>query len=118
MAHLENPALKEIPAGSSIDAQPPASHWRSCRRYNTKSSNSCADKVPPQGGMRLDVCTASPPSAIAIENSTGQVRGPREHDARVAALCIGNGVRELLTADRDFDRFPELASRNPLIIAE
>ena len=38
-----------------------------------------------------------------------QVRGPMEHDARVVALCIGNGVRELLTADRAFDRFPELA---------
>ncbi len=48
----------------------------------------------------------------------GQVRGPLVHDARVAALCIGNGVRELLNEDRDLDRFPELASRNPLIIAE
>ena len=48
----------------------------------------------------------------------GQVRGPMVHDARVAALCIGNGVSELLTADRDFDRFPVLASRNPLIVVE
>ncbi len=70
---LEYPALKEVPAGSPIDAQPPASHWHGCRRYNTKSSISCADKVPLQGGMRPDFCTASPPSAIAIENSTGQI---------------------------------------------
>lgn len=48
----------------------------------------------------------------------GQVRGPMVHDARVAALCIGNGVSELLTADRDFGRFPELASRNPLVDSE
>jgi predicted nucleic acid-binding protein len=37
------------------------------------------------------------------------------HDARIAALCIQNGVTELLTADRDFGRFNELKTRNPLI---
>ena len=46
---------------------------------------------------------------------TGQVQGPLVHDARVAAICIGHGVHELLTADRDFSRFPSLRSRNPLL---
>ena len=46
---------------------------------------------------------------------TGQVQGPMVHDARVAAICIGHGVHELLTADRDFSRFPSLRSRNPLL---
>jgi toxin-antitoxin system PIN domain toxin len=45
----------------------------------------------------------------------GQVVGAKVHDARVAALCIGHGVRELWTADRDFSRFPQLRTRNPLI---
>jgi toxin-antitoxin system PIN domain toxin len=45
---------------------------------------------------------------------TGRVAGPRVHDARIAALCLHHGVRELWTADRDFARFPELATRNPL----
>lgn len=45
----------------------------------------------------------------------GQVTGGRVHDARVAALCRVHGVRELLTADRDFSRFPSLALRNPLL---
>lgn len=45
----------------------------------------------------------------------GQIRGPKVHDARVAALCIGHGVSELLTADRDFSRFPTLSCRNPLV---
>lgn len=49
--------------------------------------------------------------------SRGQVRGPRIHDARVAAVCLANGVTELWTADRDFGRFPELRMRNPLISA-
>lgn len=41
--------------------------------------------------------------------------GPRVHDARIAALCIHYGVRELLSADRDFSRFTELKTRNPLV---
>ena len=46
---------------------------------------------------------------------TGRVRGPVVHDARVAAICIANGVTEFWTADRDFNRFPKLAVRNPLL---
>jgi len=57
-------------------------------------------------------------SILRVQLTAGHISGPKVHDARVAALCIGNGVREILTADRDFDRFPELASRNPLIVAE
>ncbi len=45
----------------------------------------------------------------------GRVRGPLIHDARVAALCQLHGVRELWTADRDFGRFPDMRTRNPLI---
>lgn len=45
----------------------------------------------------------------------GHVDGPRIHDARVAALCLDHGVQELWTADRDFSRFPALATRNPLV---
>lgn len=45
----------------------------------------------------------------------GRVTGPQVHDARVAALCRLHGVRELWTADRDFQRFPGLVVRNPLV---
>lgn len=44
----------------------------------------------------------------------GRVVGPRVHDARIAALCVSHGVRELWSADRDFSRFPDLVVRNPL----
>ncbi len=44
----------------------------------------------------------------------GRVAGPQVHDARVAALCRLHGIRELWTADRDFGRFPGIATRNPL----
>jgi uncharacterized protein len=44
----------------------------------------------------------------------GRISGAKIHDARVAALAIFHGARELLTADRDFSRFPSLPTRNPL----
>lgn len=45
----------------------------------------------------------------------GRISGPRVHDARVAALCIAQGVTDFWTADRDFSRFPKLSARNPLL---
>lgn len=44
-----------------------------------------------------------------------KLSGPRIHDARIAALCLCHGVRELWTADRDFSIFPKLKTRNPLV---
>ena len=41
--------------------------------------------------------------------------GGRVHDGRIAALCLHHGVRELWTADRDFSRFSQLSTRNPLV---
>jgi hypothetical protein len=48
----------------------------------------------------------------------GKVPGPMVHDARIAALCRVNGVRELWSADRDFGRFADLVVRNPLVAGE
>jgi len=45
----------------------------------------------------------------------GRVVGGQVHDARIAAICLENGVREFWTADRDFNRFPALNVRNPLV---
>jgi predicted nucleic acid-binding protein len=47
--------------------------------------------------------------------TVGQVSGAKVHDARVAALCMQHGVRELWSADRDFSRFAELTVVNPLV---
>jgi len=44
-----------------------------------------------------------------------KIEGAKVHDARIAALCMQHGVRELLSSDRDFSRFPQIAVRNPLI---
>lgn len=37
------------------------------------------------------------------------------HEAKIAAICLSQGISELWTADRDFSRFPALKTRNPLI---
>jgi len=46
---------------------------------------------------------------------TAQLAGPRIHDARITALCLHHGVRELWSADRDYSSFPQLKVRNPLV---
>jgi toxin-antitoxin system PIN domain toxin len=46
-----------------------------------------------------------------------RVTGAKVHDARIAALCVQHAVTELWTADRDFSRFAELTTRNPLLRA-
>lgn len=46
---------------------------------------------------------------------TGKIAGAQVHDARIAALCLQHGVKELWSADRDFGRFPNLAVVNPLV---
>ncbi len=60
-----------------------------------------------EGAHHLDIL-----AAVARE---GRVRGAAIHDARIAAICLEHGVRELWTADRDFSRFPSLKTRNPLV---
>jgi toxin-antitoxin system PIN domain toxin len=42
---------------------------------------------------------------MAVVNES-EATGNLLHDAHIAALCIEHGVSELLTGDRDFNRFP------------
>jgi len=54
-------------------------------------------------------------STLKVQLSRGKVSGPLAHDARIAALCLSHGVTELWSADRDFGRFGDLLTRNPLL---
>jgi toxin-antitoxin system PIN domain toxin len=45
----------------------------------------------------------------------GGVVGPKVHDAKIAAICLGHDVEELWSVDRDFRRFPGLRVVNPLL---
>jgi uncharacterized protein len=82
-----------------------------------------------QACVQVDVWLESPSLVLLGEGSDywgalrslvveGRVTGPRVHDAHIAALCVHHGVSELLTADRDFSRFPGLRTRNPLLSVE
>jgi predicted nucleic acid-binding protein len=44
-----------------------------------------------------------------------KISGAKVHDARIASICIDNGIKILYTADRDFSRFTNLKTQNPLI---
>lgn len=47
--------------------------------------------------------------------AAGKIAGTQVHNARIAALCLQHGVRELWSADRDFSRYPALKVVNPLV---
>jgi toxin-antitoxin system PIN domain toxin len=74
---------------------------------------------------QIDAWLESPSLVVLSENDqypdslrdvvlASRVTGARIHDARVAALCLSHGVRELWTADRDFSMFSQIKVRNPL----
>jgi toxin-antitoxin system PIN domain toxin len=82
--------------------------------------------TPAQAIAQIDAWHESP-SLVVLHESTqhwltlrrlvtaGKVRGSMIHDARIAAICVDHDAREFWTADRDFNRFPQLTVRNPLI---
>lgn len=74
----------------------------------------------------IDALTATPTLHLLGESAqhleilhsliqSGSIIGPKIHDARIAAICLGHGVSQLYTADRDFSYFPQLKTRNPLV---
>jgi toxin-antitoxin system PIN domain toxin len=80
----------------------------------------------PQALGFLDSLLASPSLHLLAESpgyfeklrelaTVARLKGPRIHDARIAALCLHHGVTELCSADRDFSAFPQIKVRNPLV---
>lgn len=76
----------------------------------------------------MDAWLQSPSVVLLAEGAThwptlrrllvaGRIAGGRVHDARIAALCLQHGVRELWSSDRDFSRFPDLVTVNPMVNA-
>ena len=76
--------------------------------------------------VQLRVWLASPSVRVVGESrdhldtlellvSTGKLTGGAVHDARIAAICISHGVRELWSVDRGFSRMAGIRVRNPLI---
>ncbi|MBS0619479.1 MAG: PIN domain-containing protein [Spirochaetes bacterium] len=43
------------------------------------------------------------------------ISGGRVYDAQIASICLQNHVQVFYSADRDFNRFPRLKVKNPLL---
>ena len=79
----------------------------------------------PQAPDQVEAWLESPMLVLLVESDAhwstlrsllvgARIEGPQLHDARIAALCQQQGVRELWSADRDFNRFGGLRIVNPL----
>ena len=79
-----------------------------------------------QALAQVDAWLASPQAHVLHSSSQhwrilseltrkAKLSGGQFHDARIAAICIENGVSALWTADRDFGRFKDLKTVNPLL---
>ncbi|MEM9080494.1 MAG: TA system VapC family ribonuclease toxin [Verrucomicrobiota bacterium] len=64
--------------------------------------------------LRILTETAEQLDQLSRLATSQKVTGPLIHDARIASCCLINGVTELWTIDRDFSRFPQLKTKNPL----
>ncbi len=83
-------------------ASPTAQAWKQLRAW--EASPSCRMIGETDGFM--DVLEGF----VNRPNITGGI----VHDARIAAICMANGIETLLTRDRDFSLFPQLPTRDPL----
>lgn len=130
----ENPLHGEARAALETLAQsrePWAIPWPCMHEFFSIATHPKVYKPPTPVAVTLDAMQAwmeSPSLQLLSESSThwatlqslvlgAHVEGPMVHDARIAAICIDHGVRELWTADRDFYRFPRLTVVNPLVLA-
>ena len=118
--------MGELARGSEQWAIP----WPCCYEFLGVATNRRAwgDTVSTttQAWRQLEAWTASP-SCHQIGETAGfmdtlseiviglNIRGSKIHDAKIAAICLANGVDVLLTHDRDFAAFPQLVTRNPFV---
>lgn len=71
-----------------------------------RSLASCGVQLLSEGTQHLET--------LAEISVTSGLRGGQIHDARIAAICLENGVSTLYSADRDFSRLRRLKVVNPL----
>lgn len=91
------------------------------------NSKMFADPTPPSRALDQIKALLESPSLVLLTETdrhwsvlhdivaATQIRGIKIHDAKIAAICIQHGVRELWSADRDFSRFAGLKTVNPLM---
>ena len=67
--------------------------------------------------LRLQVLHSGAQHWQVLSELTRQAKlqGGQFHAARIAAICVENGVAVLWSADRDLGRFKTLTTVNPLV---
>lgn len=117
--------VRELATGNAAWGIP----WPCVGEFVSVVTNSRAfnrPSTPEEAAVQLDVWVHAPRSVLLGERVDtwvhfrellveAGVKRSGVHDARIAAICLDHGVRELWTADRDFSRFPKLVTRNPLL---
>jgi len=125
---FHGPATRSVTALAQ-SAAPWAIPWPCIHEFYSVVTNVRAYKpasTPQQASTQIDAWFASPSLVLLHETPQhwatlrrllveARATGALVHDARVAAICIDHDVAELWSADRDFNRFPRLAVRNPLV---
>lgn len=119
----QHPAARDRLRAMAEGAETWAIPWPCCYEYFSVVTNPriWGDRASSQEQAlrQLDAWLASPSCRLLGETqdflpllvrlaSRPRVRGAVIHDARIAAICLAHGVDALLTADRDFQLFPEL----------
>jgi uncharacterized protein len=116
--------IRELAEGRATWALP----WPCLHEFYSVVTHPRVYRPPSSGPEAIDQVSAwlASPSLVMLSEgraywtfltrllAEGKITGPAVHEARIAALCLANGVSELWSADRDFSRFPELRTANPL----
>ncbi len=71
------------------------------------------DSLLAQDGARLLMPTERHLKVLRQLTDAANSTGGQMHDARIAAICVENGVAQIWSADRDFSKFPQLLHRKP-----
>lgn len=124
----EHRAALELVSALATGADPWAIPWPCVYEFFSVVTNTkiwkAAASTPDQAWTQLAAWFAAPALRLINESEDfaallsgfvrrNRVRGGVVHDARIAAICVAHGVEKLLTRDRDFSLFPELATENP-----
>jgi uncharacterized protein len=119
---VANRAVRELAEGLTSWALP----WPCLHEFFAVVTNSRMYRVPTPVEValsQLDSWLESPNVRLLSEAPghlvllaqlirSANVVGPQIYDAKIAAICLSHGVRELLTMDRDFSRYPSLNTRS------
>lgn len=116
--------VRDLVEGNRLFAIP----WPCIHEFYCVVTHSRLHDPPTPSDQAIDQIEAwiSSPSVALLGESGGywmrlrpvleesKVRGPMVYDAKIAAICIENGIEEFWTVDKDYSRFSGLKIRNPL----